>query len=56
MSTEKVKAALSAVYTDMLMLKDGSWMPDDDSIGATIDNLELISDELNIEITDTRDG
>jgi len=34
------------VWIDMQMLKDGSWQLDDDSVDATIENLEAIFHEL----------
>ncbi len=51
---EDLKELLSGIYTDILMLQDGTWQPDDDSCNATIDAIESIASILNVEITDTR--
>lgn len=48
--------ALAHVYTDMLMLQDGSWVPDKKSIVDTITNIASIADAVGAELKDTRDG
>lgn len=54
MDKEKLQALLNHIYTDMLMLRDGEWQPDTDSCESSIEVIEQIATELNIEITDTR--
>lgn len=46
--------ALCRVYTDLLMLQDGSWVPDNSSIENTISNLESMAEVLGIELQDKR--
>lgn len=58
MNTEernRVSRALSCLYTDLLMLQDGSWIPDDDSINASLSMIEGVSEALSIELHDNRD-
>ena len=50
----EIEELLSGIYTDILMLQDGTWQPDDDSCNATIDAIERLSTLLNAEIKDTR--
>ena len=45
---------LNSLYTDFLMLKDGSWQPDDDSISDSINMLEDISIIMNFSLRDNR--
>lgn len=52
---EELTHRLSMVYTDMLMLKDGSWEPDGSSINATLGNLEVIAALLGVTVEDNRD-
>lgn len=37
-----INTRLDELYTDFLLLEDGSWVPDTDSIDASIANLEGI--------------
>lgn len=53
---EELKSLLSDIYTDILMLKEEIWEPDEDSCNSTIDNIERIAQLLNLEIKDTRDA
>jgi hypothetical protein len=39
--------AINCLKEDMELLRDGSWIPDDHSIDASVDNLELIETYLN---------
>lgn len=55
MNIEHIKQALNETYTDLLMLEDDSWQPESSSIGATIDNIILIADELGLTVEDTRE-
>lgn len=43
---EDAKLAVEQITEDMEMLDDGSWIPDSDSISATVDNLERIGKYL----------
>jgi len=53
---EQTEPNLNNIYTDMLMLKDGSWVPDDKSIADTILVISALADTLGVELKDTRDG
>lgn len=55
MNKELIEKCLSLIYTDMLMLKDGEWIPDEHSAEATIDNIEILAQELKIPLKDLRD-
>lgn len=50
------KDLLSYLYTDLLMLKDGSWDPDEESIDASINTLNIISELLKIKPKDLRNN
>jgi len=52
---EEVQDLLSELYTDMLMLKDGSWQPDKHTCDASIDAIETIALKLNLTVSDNRD-
>ncbi len=52
MNKERIAAALSHVYTDLKLLRDGLWEPDCDSCEATIENIEAAAKELGIELRD----
>ena len=52
---EQTEPNLNNIYTDMLMLKDGSWVPDDKSIADTILVISALADTLGLELKDTRD-
>ena len=56
MDIDSVKDYLNGVYTDFLMLKDETWEPDSKSISASIYAIEKIAEELEINLTDTRDN
>jgi len=47
--------ALNCVYTDFLMLRDGDWDPDEDTINASIGMIERIAEILDIGLEDTRE-
>ena len=55
MSRELIRVCLSHIYTDMLMLQDGEWVPDEHSTEAIIGNIEAIAQELKIPLKDFRD-
>tara|TARA_R100000388_G_C7108658_1_gene95527 strand:- start:117 stop:278 length:162 start_codon:yes stop_codon:yes gene_type:complete len=40
---------LSCLKTDFMMLKNGEWIPDEDSIDASIDVIEELEQRLNQE-------
>lgn len=44
---EKIKQLLDCIKTDFKMLKEGSWVPDDDSINSSINNIENIEELIN---------
>lgn len=50
-----LKESLSRSYTDLLMLEDESWQPDEKSINASIVNLQEIEDIFEIDLEDTRE-
>lgn len=54
MNKENLQALLNNIYTDLLMLKEGEWTPDESSCEDSIKTIEDIAIELDIEITDTR--
>ena len=45
-----VKAVLTTVYEDLKMLEAGVWVPDADSVKATLNNLKLIGQILGIKL------
>lgn len=49
-----MKEILSRNYTDLLMLEDKSWQPDEHSINASISNIQEIEDIFEIDLEDTR--
>ena len=49
MNKERIRKALELVLTDLQMLKSGEWSPDKGSVQASIDNVELIASELELE-------
>lgn len=63
MDTQTIKDKLNCLYVDFHMLADGSWEPDDHSVSASIESLEIIVEELqsggilsvNFEMEDFRD-
>jgi hypothetical protein len=50
-----MKEILSRNYTDLLMLEDESWQPDNDSINASISNIQEIESIFEIDLKDTRE-
>ena len=52
---ERLQELLSMVYTDLLLLKTGTWQPDDDSCNACISNIEEIASEVDVELIDLRE-
>ncbi len=44
----KVQEALNHLYTDFNMFLDGSWVPDDDSVMASLELVEEIAARLNL--------
>lgn len=51
-----LKETLDNNYTDLLMLEDESWQPDEDSINSSIANIQHIEDIFDIDLEDTRDS
>ena len=49
-----IESELNHVYTDLLMLEEGVWIPDADSINATLNNVRTIAKNLGLELRDTR--
>ena len=45
-----VKAVLNTVYEDLKLLEAGAWVPDADSVKATLDNVKLIGQILGIKL------
>lgn len=52
---EQIQVYLNCIYTDILMLQDGSWEPDDDSIECSMEMIQGIASELLLGLEDTRD-
>lgn len=52
------KDILDCLYTDLLMLQDGSWDPHENPDGceAAIDNIIQLGENLGITPEDTRDN
>lgn len=42
----KVLEALNCLVTDIEMLQNGDWQPDDDSCEASLDNIKLVIDYI----------
>jgi hypothetical protein len=53
MNKQKVKTALKHLYKDIEMLRDGEWEPDEHSCEATLDTIDEIANEINIDIHGT---
>jgi hypothetical protein len=54
MTNAGVKAVLNTVYEDLKMLEAGVWVPDADSVQATLDNVKLIAQILGIKLEVSR--
>ena len=50
-----IQEYLSCVYTDILMLKEGVWVPDSHTCDASIGMLENVANKLEINLFDTRE-
>ena len=50
MSNAGVKTILTTFYEDLKMLEAGVWLPDADSVQATLDNVKLIAQMLGIKL------
>ena len=50
MDKEKLQTLLSNIYQDIIMLKEGTWVPDKSSCEATLEAIEKVAIELNIKI------
>jgi len=44
----KIQEALNHLYTDFNMFLDGEWVPDDDSVTASLELVEEIAARLNL--------
>lgn len=51
---KQVSPDLNLIYTDMLMLQEGVWVPDDDSVKSSVDTIERIANTLGVELKDIR--
>jgi len=45
--TPRAEAALKCIRTDLGLLRTGEWIPDDDSIDCTLDQVDILEAELN---------
>ena len=50
MTNAGVKTILTMVYEDLKMLEAGVWVPDKNSVKATLDNVKLIAQMLGIKL------
>ena len=55
MNEDKVQEAINNLYTDLYMLYDGEWKPEPHSVQASIDGLEFIAEELDMDCADFRE-
>lgn len=46
---------INHVYTDLLMLQDGTWQPDEKSVEDSINTVEKLAEELKLNLKDTRE-
>lgn len=51
-----VQTALQHLRDDMVMLQNGDWMPDKSSVEATLDNIKLIAEKLDIKLEEESEG
>ena len=54
-SDKELQQRFDKLYTDLLMLQDGSWEPDFQSVDASLDTLADIADYFGIYMADTRE-
>lgn len=47
---EELGQKLSQIFTDIIKLKEGTWIPDSDSCDATLDNIENIGKMLDSKV------
>ena len=50
-----VQRNLNYLFTDLSMLMDGDWMPDWDSVSSSLDSIQRIAAQLDIELMDLRE-
>ena len=55
MNKHKIQILLDSIYTDLLMLRDGDWQPDEDSCEASINIIKELAKELKIKLKDLRE-
>lgn len=51
---KEIQEGLDFIYTDLLMLQEGSWTPDESSVEASLDTVRSIGNLLQLEIKDVR--
>ena len=51
----EIKEMLNHLYTDLLMLKDGSWVQDEHNCNESIDMVKSLAAKLNVDLHDTRE-
>ena len=56
MNKHKIQMLLDSIYTNILMLKDDEWQPDEDSCKASINVIKELGKELKIKLKDLREG
>lgn len=56
MNKHKIQILLNSIYTDILMLKDDEWQPDENSCLASINIIKELAKELKIKLKDLREG
>lgn len=50
-----IEDSLSCIYTDMMLLKEDIWQPDEHSVQDTIEQIEFVASELDLTIIDNRE-
>jgi len=50
-----IKQNLNYLFVDLNMLLEGEWVPDRDSVTSSLDSLQQIADQLDVELHDFRE-
>lgn len=52
---QNIEACLNHIWTDLLMLQAGTWIPDKHTTQSTINNVDQLAEELGIELTQLKE-